>query len=167
MAKVPRPLLTWHDSPGRLSRADSRYSPEAFFRMKAEYMAGEVGRVALNAHERLGGKPLHLWIWGAGRPTRTRAAHLESHGLKIAGYIDVDAKKTGKSVGGVPVIAPAELPPPGEILVLGYVSSRGARELIRGELARRRYAEGRDSLMCARGHTPLDFRRRWLNWTHA
>ena len=36
MAKVPRPLLTWHDSTGRLSRTDARYDPEAFFRLKAE-----------------------------------------------------------------------------------------------------------------------------------
>jgi hypothetical protein len=34
-------------------------------------------------------------------------------------------------------------------LVLGYVASRGARELIRGELGRRGYVEGRDFLMCA------------------
>jgi hypothetical protein len=47
------------------------------------------------------------------------------------------------------VIPPAALPPPGETFVLGYVASRGARALIRGELARRGYTEGRDFLMCA------------------
>jgi hypothetical protein len=47
------------------------------------------------------------------------------------------------------VIGPEALPPPGRIFVLGYVSSRGARELIRAVLARRGYAEGRDFLMCA------------------
>jgi hypothetical protein len=35
------------------------------------------------------------------------------------------------------------------MFVLGYVSSRGARELIRSELRDRGYAEGRDFLMCA------------------
>lgn len=139
MAKVPRELLTWHDAPGRLSRTDPRYDPEAFFRVKAEYVALHLGR---SGHR-------EVWIWGAGRPTRKRAAHLEAHGLKIAGYIDVDAKKTGKVVAGVPVIGPEALPPPGRIFVLGYVSSRGARELIRAALAGRGYAEGRDFLMCA------------------
>jgi hypothetical protein len=69
--------------------------------------------------------------------------------LRIAGYVDVDPRKTGREVGGRPVIAPAELPPPNGALVLGYVASRGARELIRGELGRRGYVEGRDFLMCA------------------
>lgn len=139
MAKVPRELLTWHDAPGRLSRTDPRYDPEAFFRVKAEYVARHLGR---NGHR-------EVWIWGAGRPTRKRAAHLGVHGVRIAGYIDVDAKKTDKLVGGVPVIAPEALPPPGSRLVLGYVSSRGARELIRAELTQRGYAEGRNFLMCA------------------
>lgn len=139
MAKVPRELLTWHDTPGRLSRTDPRYDPEAFFRVKAEYVARHLGR---NGHR-------EVWIWGAGRPTRKRVAHLAVHGVRIAGYIDVDVKKTGKMVGGVPVIGPEGLPPPGNRLVLGYVSSRGARELIRAELTRRGYVEGRDFLMCA------------------
>lgn len=139
MAKVPRELLTWHDAPGRLSRTDPRYAPEAFFRVKAEYVARHLGRTGHRG----------VWIWGAGRPTRKRVAHLAAQGVRVAGYIDVDAKKTGKLVEGVPVIAPEALPPPGSRLVLGYVSSRGAREMIRGELTRRGYAEGRDFLMCA------------------
>lgn len=140
MAKVPRELLVWHDPPTRLSRTDARYSPEAFFRVKAEYLARELARAAPS-------RP--VWVWGAGRPTRKRAAHLGRHGVAIAGYIDVDAKKTGRNVGGVAVVAPAELPPPGAIFVLVYVSSRGARDLIRAELVRRGYAEGRDFLCCA------------------
>jgi glycosyltransferase involved in cell wall biosynthesis len=142
MAKVPRVLLTWHDAPTRLTRRDARYDPEAFFRVKAEWIAREVGRVA-------GGRK--IFVWGAGRPTRKRAHALVAHGVAIAGYIDVDAKKMTPAIGGTgaPVIAAAELPPPGKIFVLGYVSSRGAREFIRNELRARGYAEGRDFLMCA------------------
>jgi glycosyltransferase involved in cell wall biosynthesis len=142
MAKVPRVLLTWHDTPTRLTRTDARYAPDAFFRMKAEWIAREVARVA-------GGQK--IFIWGAGRHTRKRAAHLETHGVRIAGYVDVDVKKTGRGIGGtgLPVISPAELPPPGELFVLGYVSTRGAREFNRSELVRRGYVEGRDFLMCA------------------
>jgi hypothetical protein len=90
-----------------------------------------------------------LLVWGAGRPTRKRTAHLEAHGVAIAGFIDIDPKKTGRAVGGRPVMSPEELPPPGAAFVLGYVASRGARELIRRELGRRGYVEGRDFLMCA------------------
>jgi glycosyltransferase involved in cell wall biosynthesis len=139
MGKVPRELLVWHDSKGRLSRTEARYDPEAFFRLKAEYLARHLARIGKN----------EVWIWGAGRPTRKRAAHLPGHGIRISGYIDVDARKTGRMVAGVPVIAPMELPAQGRIFVLGYVSTRGAREMIRGELRQRAYEEGRDFLMCA------------------
>lgn len=142
MAKVPRTLLSWHDSPQRLSRIDVRYDPEAFFRLKAEWIAREVRRVAGSRS---------VLVWGAGRPTRKRAAHLEAQGLRIAGYVDVDPKKTTAALGGTgrPVISPAGLSRPSDAFVLGYVSSRGARELIRGELQARGFDEGRDFLMCA------------------
>ena len=143
MAKVPERLLTWHDGPGRLSRIDPRYEPNAFFRIKAEYVAKEVRRILSGR----GGS--EVWVWGAGRHTRKRAAALEAHGLHIAGYIDIDAKKTGRSIGGVPVITAGNLPPPGERFILAYVSKRGAREYIRGQLGLRNYIEGRDFLACA------------------
>ena len=160
MAKVPRVLLTWHDAPARLSRTDVRYEPEKFFRVKAEWVARWlVGRglltPPLGPDERRGRETppykRKIFVWGAGRHTRKRASHLETHGVRIAGYIDVDVKKTGRGVGGTgaPVIAPEQIPPPGEIFVLGYVSSRGAREFTRGVLTRRGYREGRDFLMCA------------------
>ncbi|HEY0943634.1 MAG TPA: hypothetical protein VGD81_00140, partial [Opitutaceae bacterium] len=140
MTKVPRVLLTWHDPPDRLSRTDPRYDPEAFFRIKAFYLAREVARIR---NER------DVLVWGAGRPTRKRATHLRAHGVTIAGYIDIDPKKTGRAVGGVPVFAPEQIPPPTHALVLGYVANRGARELNRAALQARGYVEGRDFLMCA------------------
>ena len=142
MAKVPRELLIWHDPPTRLTRTDPQYAPEAFFRVKAEWIARELGRSA---------RGREVWVWGAGRATRKRAAHLAVHGVQISGYIDVDPKKTGRGLGGtgLPVLAPAGLPAPGEIFVLGYVASRGAREYNRRELRVRGYLEGRDFLMCA------------------
>lgn len=142
MAKVPRVLLTWNDAPTRLTRTDARYGPEAFFRMKAAWIARELERVGP-------GRP--VWIWGAGRHTRKRAAHLEAWGVRIVGYIDVDVKKTGRGIGGtgLPVIAPEALPAAGEIFVLSYVTSRGAREYNRAQLNARGYREGRDFLMCA------------------
>jgi glycosyltransferase involved in cell wall biosynthesis len=142
MAKVPRMLLAWHDAPARLSRVDPRYAPEAFFATKAVYLARELVRNA-------GGR--RVLVWGAGRPTRKRAAYLGAHGVTIAGYIDVDPKKAGRGLGGtgVPVLAPERIPPPAEAFVLGYVGTRGARELHREHLTRRGFLEGRDFLMCA------------------
>lgn len=139
LGKVPCELLIWHDRPGRLSRTDPRYDPEAFFRVKAGYLASHLAR----------GGVTRVWIWGAGRPTRKRAAYLGAAGVTIDGYVDIDPAKTGRRVGGVPVIGPDELPAPGETFVLTYVSKRGARELIRADLQRRGWREGPHFLVCA------------------
>lgn len=142
MAKVPQVLLTWHDAPTRLTRTDARYAPEAFFKVKAGWVARELARVT-------GGRK--IFVWGAGRHTRKRAAHLAAHGVVIAGYVDVDAKKTGRGLGGtgVPVLAEDALPAPGEIFVVSYVTTRGARDYNRASLLARGYVEGRDFLLCA------------------
>lgn len=144
MAKVPRLLLRWNDRPARLSRTDARYDPEAFFRLKAEWISRWLGD-SETARDRA------IYVWGAGRPTRKRAAHLAAHGIRLAGYIDVDVKKIGRGIGGtgLPVLGPATLPPREESFVLGYVSTWGAREDTRTKLSARGWVEGRDFLMCA------------------
>jgi glycosyltransferase involved in cell wall biosynthesis len=151
MAKVPRTLLTWHDPPARLSRTAARYGTEAFYRLKAEWIARwlKAGREKERRAQRSRPTTRPVIVWGAGRLTRRRAEHLLAHGVRIAGYIDIDPKKIGRKVGGLPVIALTEVPPRGEIFVLGYVASRGARELARATLTNLGYAEGRDFLMCA------------------
>lgn len=141
MAKLPDTLVTWHDLPERASRTDPRYAPEAFYALKAHWLAEWLTREFEGARD--------IWVWGAGRTTRQRAAHLEQKGVKIAGYIDVDAKKTGKKVGGVPVVSPEALPPKENSFVLGYVGVRGAREIDREILVKSGRVEGRDFLMCA------------------
>ena len=142
--KVPRVLLRWHDPPGRLSRSDTRYAPGAFFRLKAEWIARW-----LRARPTVAARP--LLVWGAGRPTRLRAAALTDHGVRIAAYVDVDPAKVTPALGGsgLPVLAPAALPAPGEAFVLAYVSSPGARDLIAADLAGRGWREGSDFLLCA------------------
>jgi glycosyltransferase involved in cell wall biosynthesis len=142
VAKTRETLLTWHDGPQRLSRTDPRYAPDAFFRVKAPWLARELARSALGRE---------IFVWGAGRHTRKRAAHLAAAGVRLAGYIDVDVKKTGRGLGGagVPVLHESELPAPGAIFVLSYVTTRGAREYNRRQLIARGYQEGRDFLLCA------------------
>lgn len=139
-AKVPRVLFTWRDSPGRLTRNDARYRPQAFYAIKAEYLAREVER-------RLAGR--EVWIWGAGRVTRRRAELLLRFGVRIAGYIDIDPAKARANRLPQPVVLPEAMPTPAAALVLSYVGTRGAREIIRGHLATRGFTEGRDFLMAA------------------
>ena len=143
IAKVPRVLLTWNDGPTRLTRTDARYAPDAFFRVKAAWIARWLVAERVSVSK-------SIFVWGAGRHTRKRAAWLAEWGVLIAGYVDVDVKKTGRRIGGtgLPVIGVEALPAPGELFVLSYVTTRGARDFNRARLVERGYAEGRDFLLC-------------------
>ncbi len=140
MAKLPETLLTWHDLPDRLTRTDKRCSLSAFQKLKAKWIAEWLRHEVTAARE--------IWILGAGRPTRNRAAHLAEQGIRIAGYIDSDVRKTGRKAGGVPVVLPEEMPSSEKCFVLSYATNRGARDHYRSELNAAGRVEGRDFLLC-------------------
>jgi glycosyltransferase involved in cell wall biosynthesis len=141
MSKLPQPLLFWNDLPSRLSRKDSRYSIEAFYRIKAQYLS-------LWLQEN---NPFHpqVVIWGSGRTTRKRVELLTDFDLEISAYVDIDPRKIGKKIGHKPVLAPQELPSPGQCFVLSYVASRGARDDIRNRLEQLGYTLGQNFLLAA------------------
>ncbi len=134
MAKLPTVLVTWNDPPDRLSRTDPRYSFQAFYQCKAEYLARWL--TANNPFHP------HIIIWGAGRETRKRAEYLADHGIHIDRYVDVDPRKIGQVIHHRPVIDETTLPPPAHCFVVSYVSSRGARDDIRERLQSRGFREG-------------------------
>jgi glycosyltransferase involved in cell wall biosynthesis len=141
MAKLPETLLVWRDSPARLSRRDPRYASEAFHRVKATYLARW-----LAAHN-----PHHpsVIVWGAGRLTRRRADLLADHGVRIDAYVDIDPRKIGGRPGGVPVVAPDDLPAAGQAFVVSYVASWDARDLIEARLTSLAYRAGVDYVLAA------------------
>jgi hypothetical protein len=69
--------------------------------------------------------------------------------MPIAGFIDVDPRKQGRTVQGLPVLRPSEIPAAGEVFVVGYVGNRGARDLQREYLTPRGFIEGRDFVFAA------------------
>lgn len=140
-AKVPDVLLRWNDSPTRASRTSARCTRQAFYVCKCRYLAR-----FLREHV---GASRAVWLWGAGRETRKRFARLEDAGVELAGYIDVDEKKTGQRIGGRPVRAPRHLPSPAEAFVIGGVGVRGAREHISASLEARGFELGRDFVPAA------------------
>lgn len=141
MAKVPEVLLRWHDSKGRLSRTDPRYSTDAIFRLKAHYLARWL-------RQNVDGERT-LVVWGAGRVTRRRVELLVSHGVGIGSYIDVDPDKQGRHRDGRVVRAPESLTNPSSTFVIGYVGSRGARAAQRTYLDERGFVEGKDYVFAA------------------
>jgi hypothetical protein len=136
MAKVDAELMVWNDPPTRLSRTHPRYRVDAFYQVKAKYLARWLAR-----HN-----PRHpeVHILGSGRTTRKRADMLLDHGVRFAAYYDVDPRKIGNVVGGVEVRDRDTVPSPGEAFCLPYVASRGAREDIAEFLHSRGYVLGRD-----------------------
>jgi glycosyltransferase involved in cell wall biosynthesis len=137
MAKLPRILLGWREHPTRTSRRDPRYTREAFDVLRAQFLA-EDPRLRQGRE---------LVYWGAGRPTRLRARRLAAQGFPATAWIDIDPRKIGRVIGGVPVVAPewlAERHPRPFVLI--YVTNHGARELVDPLLAAWGYRAGEDYL---------------------
>ena len=138
MAKCPQILLDWRQREDSYSRTDPRFSRLAFDRLRARYLASDPrlkeGR--------------DFVIWGAGRVTRKRCRHLIRRGFSPRAWVDIDRKKIGGSIDGVPVVGPDWLAARGEPrpMVLVYVAAHGARDAIAARLESMGFIRGRDYL---------------------
>jgi glycosyltransferase involved in cell wall biosynthesis len=135
--KLPEVLLEWRESPGRLTRADSRYSLENFIRAKAHYLA----------RGPLAGRDAVI-LWGAGMMGRRLSKQLQRERAPLAAFVDIDPAKIGRTRRGLPI-----LPPEGLMdlwqryrhpVVLAAVAARGARQLICQRLETFGLREGQD-----------------------
>jgi glycosyltransferase involved in cell wall biosynthesis len=137
-AKCDSVLIDWRESNGRLSRTHPAYRRQAFDRLRAKYLAH------LPVLRR---RPVAFW--GAGRKTRLRARNLIDLGIQPLAWIDIDPKKIGNRIKGVPVHAPGFLrwsAHKTKPFVLVYVTNHGARELIQAQLDELGYQIAQDFL---------------------
>jgi hypothetical protein len=118
---VEEVVLDWRDPPTRRARTDARYSLEAFARCKVHYLRRHV----------LGGRP--AVVWGAGPVGKLHARALLDAGVEVIAFVDVDRRKIGKRIYGIPVRAHGHGPRDG--VVLAAVAGQAARARLR-ELAR-------------------------------
>jgi glycosyltransferase involved in cell wall biosynthesis len=135
LAKVPRVLLEWRDSPSRLTRTGAAYGEDAMVRLRAHYLAR--GPLRDRAFE----------IWGAGPGGKRLARALEAYGLRPGAFYDVDRKK--RVARGRPVRWEESLPGPGGPFLVCAVGAAGAREEIAALLQTRNYRLGIDYLFAA------------------
>lgn len=141
MMKLDEVLLDWRESDTRLSRTSSRYSDEAFEKLRAKYLAKD---------KRLQNR--EIVFWGAGRKTRQRAQYLIDYGVKPAAWIDIDKNKSGKEYQGAMTVLPEWLLSDEEknrdkkSFVLNYVRNHGVRDLCRQYLDNAGYVMGEDYL---------------------
>jgi glycosyltransferase involved in cell wall biosynthesis len=133
LANVPRVLLDWRESPGRLTRTDPRYALARHVALKCAFLArGPLARRR------------EVALWGAGETGKAFADALRAVGLSVALFVDVDRKKIGRTVRGAPVVGPADVGRARGLPLLVAVGAPGARELIRAELSRTGFEELRD-----------------------
>ena len=118
---VEEVVLDWRDHPARLARTDERYSLAAFARCKVHY---------LRLHA-LRGRP--AVVWGSGPVGKLHARALLDAGVEVSAFVDVDARKIGKRIYGIPVVTHDEGPRDG--FALGAVAGEDGRARLR-ELAR-------------------------------
>jgi glycosyltransferase involved in cell wall biosynthesis len=139
MEKLEEVLLDWSDPADRLSRTDARYSRRAFFHCKAAYLQRWLETAPIGNRS--------LLFWGAGRETRRRLRKLQELGVRAAGWIDVDSRKWGNHIAGLPVYSPSQLPTHEECFVVSAVSNRGARDEIAQDLDSRGFVAGQDYVL--------------------
>lgn len=141
IGKLENTLFDWYDPPSRLSRNDDRYDKMAFHQCKAPYLAKAISQSGCSNRD--------LWIWGAGRPARKCARPLEHIWKKANGFIDIDPLKIGRIIHGAPVVGIDNLPAIDQAVIVSYVGTRGARDVIRKELSATGRIEGRDFWIAA------------------
>lgn len=78
--------------------------------------------------------------------TRKRAQDLLTYGYDPIAWIDIDPRKIGNRINGIPVVEPAWLHRRDRPFVLSYVAVHGARDCIEAELHGLGYRKGSDYL---------------------
>ena len=121
-AKVPEVLLHWRESEGRASRTHPRYSAAAFVACKVHHLL-EYG---------VDGRP--IVVWGAGPVGKSFARELLRQGGRLAAFVDLDPRRIGQSIHGVPVIGPGRIGEYRHAFTLAAVGSASARAEIRSAL---------------------------------
>lgn len=139
--KLETSLLSWRDSPLRLSRNSKSYDTDAFYQTKTPYLARYLAR-------KLKGKK-RLVVLGAGRETRRRVGYLLQRGVRIDAWVDVDPTKIGRVYSGAEVIPTSELATVSDTMVLSYLAARGQREQAVSLLNSLSYQECEDYILCA------------------
>lgn len=125
LTNLPRTLLRWRESPGRLTRKDPRYALGRHVALKCAHLARHVLRGRAE-----------VAMWGAGETGRAFADALAAEGVRVALFLEVDRRKIGRTVRGAPVVSYEELRRARGLPLLVAVGAPGARDLIRAELVR-------------------------------
>lgn len=134
---VPRRLLSWRDSPGRLTRTAPAYALERITACKAHFLA----RTLLRDHHR-------YVLWGYGSTGRALRGALSTNGKTMACLVEMHPGRLGQTIDGAPVIPPEDIQAQPRLPLIASVAGPRPRGQIRAFLAARGFVEGID-FVCA------------------
>jgi glycosyltransferase involved in cell wall biosynthesis len=135
--KLAEPLLFWRDRPERLTRREGRYAP-------ARFRARKIAELTSRGLLREG-----VVIWGAGPVGKAWLRDLQEAGQRVDAMVEVDPRKIGQRIHGVPVVGLGGLGRPQGHLHLAAVGQAAARARIREEAARLGLRDGHELLAVA------------------
>ena len=138
IGKVEKTVLSWRDSPGRLTRTHPAYAEEQVWGMKAHHLSCEPEVSSMG-----------VAICGAGPIGKRLARMLGRKGVSVRGFFEVHPRRVGEEIAGVPVVGQQEFGTRWrDAVLLSAVGIGGGREKVR-ELARAEgYAEGENFWCC-------------------
>jgi glycosyltransferase involved in cell wall biosynthesis len=134
---VPRRLLSWRDTPGRLSRTSPTYALERFTACKASFLAASF----------LHGSQTYI-LWGYGDTGKTLRQALLAHGKIPSHIVEIHPGRLGNRIHNALVIPPADLVHVPRHRVVVSVAGAQARHEIRQAMLRLGLVELRD-FVCA------------------
>lgn len=133
-ARLREPLLFWRERPERATRNLPEYAGEAFRACKVHHMRNGF----------LKGEK-EVILAGAGVEGRKWRRALAREGISVSIWVDVDPRKIGRTLHGVPVVEPGEvLPGRGKMLIT--VGTPGSRDGVREWARSSGFLEGNDFL---------------------
>ena len=136
--KVEEKLFVWTDSPGRLTRSHDMYGQDQVWRMKAHHLARETGV-----------RDRGVAICGAGPIGKRLASLLAAEGVVVHGFFEVNPRRIGARIAGVPVAGPDEFGSRWRTAVaLSAVGVAGGRARVRALARAAGYQEGSDFWCC-------------------
>jgi glycosyltransferase involved in cell wall biosynthesis len=134
---VPRRLLLWRDSPGRLWRTGQAYTQGRITACKARFLSSDF----------LGDRDEYV-LWGYGETGKALRGALLAEGKRPSHIVELHPGRLGRTLHGAPVIAPEDLARVRRSPVIVSVAGEKARGEIRVELRKMGFRETVD-FVCA------------------
>jgi len=136
--KVDEVLFDWTDHPDRLTRTDSRYTPEAFTHCRQLHLlAGPLRDVS------------RVDLWGVGQTGKPWLRWLQARNIAVRRGYDVNERKVNEIIHGVRIVHPTQMPAADGTPLVIAVGAADARKLILPHILSRGYVSGGDAWFVA------------------